>query len=103
MTPHPRSLADAVGWTKQGRGTVAVLLDEFLDAFYAERDAPPRQAMIDDEPVALHQTREDACCRAPCPATGARHPALLAGPMAEPGRPLVRRRDGSWFVGVAAG
>ncbi len=60
MTPHPRSLAEAVAWIRDGRGSFQVMLDEFLDAFYTEPDELARQSMIADEPGRLDQAREDA-------------------------------------------
>lgn len=59
MRPHPRTLAEAVIWTIEGHDVLAVMVDEFLDAFY---EAPPidRAAMIADEPPRLGQERADA-------------------------------------------
>ena len=52
MRPHPKTLAEAVCWTVEGRDVLAVLVDEFLDAFY-ESDADSRAAMLRDEPLRL--------------------------------------------------
>jgi hypothetical protein len=59
MRPHPKTLAEAVGWTIEGVDVFAVMVDEFLDAFY-EADAATRAAMLRDEPPRLGQEREDA-------------------------------------------
>jgi hypothetical protein len=48
-------------WIGDGRdGAFAVLLDEFLDAFYTEQDATTRQAMIDEEPPKIGKDPHDA-------------------------------------------
>ena len=60
MRRHPTSLAEAVRRVAEGRGALAVLLDEFLDAFYSETDAVRRMAMIEDEPRRLGIERDDA-------------------------------------------
>jgi hypothetical protein len=59
MRPHPKTLAEAVCWTVEGRDVLAVLVDEFLDAFY-ESDADSRAAMLRDEPLRLGRERDDA-------------------------------------------
>ena len=59
MRPHPKTLAEAVCWTIEGREALAVMVDEFLDAFYGA-DASSRADMLRDEPPRLGQEREDA-------------------------------------------
>ncbi len=64
MRPHPTTLADAVRLYRQygeGQdGVFAVLLDEFLDAFYTEAEPARRQAMIDEAPPRIGEERHDA-------------------------------------------
>ena len=64
MGRHPTTLAEAVCLYREvgeGRDSAfAVLLDEFLDAFYTETDPARRQAMIDAEPPRIGAERHDA-------------------------------------------
>jgi hypothetical protein len=64
MHRHPTSLAEAVSrYIADGalvEDAFAVLLDEFLDAFYTEEDAARRWAMIDEEPKRIGSERLDA-------------------------------------------
>lgn len=59
MRPHPRTLAEAVAWAREGRDALAVLVDEFLDAFYAATPVE-RNKMIVDDPPRLGHERDDA-------------------------------------------
>ena len=95
MTPHPTSLAEAAAWVGAGRGAFAVLLDEFLDAFYTEPDDTTRQRMIDDAPPPLNQQREDAYLGAV-----AEHLARRWGLVIPPwSLQSWRSVDEPWFVG----
>jgi hypothetical protein len=64
MRPRPTTLAEATRFYLEygGRqdGAFAVLLDEFLDAFYTETEPARRQAMIDEEPPRTGEERHDA-------------------------------------------
>jgi hypothetical protein len=60
MRPHPVTLAEVARWTAEGRDILAVLVDEFLDAFYEETAPERRQAMIAEEPPRLGRERDDA-------------------------------------------
>jgi hypothetical protein len=64
MRPVPTSLAEAVRrYHDEGNGderAFAVLLDEFLDAFYTQESAEHRLAMIEDEPPRIGSERLDA-------------------------------------------
>ena len=61
MQTSSRTLPEVTVWTQEGRDAFAVLLDEFLDAFYTEDTAASRQAMVDHEPPPLDDERTDAC------------------------------------------
>ena len=60
MRPTPTTLADAACRSVRTKIPLSVCLDEFLDAFYTERDPERRQSMIDEEPDRTGSTRDDA-------------------------------------------
>jgi hypothetical protein len=64
MRPRPTTLAEAIRLYRQygegQEGVFAVLLDEFLDAFYTETEPARRQGMIDEEPTRTGEERHDA-------------------------------------------
>jgi hypothetical protein len=64
MRPPPKTLSEVASrYLADGKGrdlAFAVLLDEFLDAFYTEEDIVTRQAMIDEGPAKIGNERHDA-------------------------------------------
>ena|SRR6516162_7929453 len=59
MRPHPKTLAEAVTWAIKDHDVLAIMVDEFLDAFY-EASRVDRAAMIADEPPRTGEERPDA-------------------------------------------
>jgi len=60
MRRPPTDLAEAVAGSGPGHAALSVRVDEFLDAFYGERDPVRRQAMLEAEPPRRGDQRDDA-------------------------------------------
>jgi hypothetical protein len=100
MRPSPTSLAEAVRrYNADGggeEGAFAVLLDEFLDAFYTQESAEQRQITIEEGPPRIGTERLDAYVGAVgehlARRRGLRIPSWTDQPWREVAEP--------WFVGM---
>ncbi len=96
MRPPPPSLAEAVRRASGDPASLAVLLDEFLDAFYTEAEAARRAAMLAEAPPRLGAAREDAFLGAVAEHLARRHDLPVPAWAATDDRSLPE----PWFMGA---